>query len=226
MREDGAPGPGDERTAGFLQMIDELNARHLIGVAGAQEVWLIRHADAYMGLAALADGPIDPPLSERGRRQAALLAARLAPVPLEAVWSSHLGRARQTAQAIAAGRSLEVRVDARLREVRTYWDEGLPSARPEPGQYPFPEPEAEVAARVRAAVMEVAAALDGAGSPRAAVVTHNAAIAIFLSSVLGLRWGQLHVMPQFTSVSVVTVKGDLVVVQSIADATHLAGLDA
>jgi 2,3-bisphosphoglycerate-dependent phosphoglycerate mutase len=205
-------------------MIDDLHARHLVGVAGVCEVWLIRHADAYAGMDALAEGRIDPSLSERGREQAARLAARLAAVPLHAVWSSELRRARETADAIARGRPLAVRTDPRLREVRTYWDEGREPEKQAPGSYPFPEPEAEVAERMRAVVAEVVAELAGiaASTPRAAVVTHNAAIVIYLGSVLELGWGQLRVMPQFTSVSVVAVRGEQVVVQSIADATHLA----
>lgn len=205
-------------------MIEELNARHLIGVDGVKEVWLIRHADAYAGMEALAGGLIDTQLSERGRDQALRLAARLAPVAIHAVWSSNLLRARQTAEVIAGGRPLQVRVDPRLREVRTYWDEGRQEpASLEPGVYPFPEPEAEVVERMRSVIADVVAALPSLDQvPRAAVVTHNAAIAIYLSSALGLDWGQMGVLPQFTSVSVVAFKGDQVVVQSIGDATHLA----
>src|SRR5438309_529221 len=106
-------------------MLDELHTRHLVGVEGVREVWLIRHADAYVGMEALAEGRLDPPLSERGHEQAARLAARLASVPLDAVWASDLRRARETAEAIVRERpALEVRVDPRLREVRTYWDLG------------------------------------------------------------------------------------------------------
>jgi probable phosphoglycerate mutase len=214
----------DRRTAGFLQMIDELNQRHLVGVDDVRQVWLIRHADAYGGLESLAEGTVDPPLSERGREQAKLVAARLAAVPVHAVWSSPLRRALETAEAIAGERALAVRTDLRLREVRTHWDESREPERQPPDAYPFPEPEAEVVERMRAVVADVVAGLAGvaAPTPRAAVVTHNAAIAIYVGSLLGLTWGQLRVMPQFTSVSVVAVKGDRVVVQSIADATHLA----
>lgn len=214
----------DRRTAGFLKMIDDLHSLHLVGVADVREVWLIRHADAYAGLEALAEGRVDPPLSERGREQAALLAARLAAVPLHAVWSSELRRARETAQAIVRGRATDVRTDHRLREVRTYWDEGSHPEQERPGAYPFPEPEGEVAARMAAVVADVVADLAAVaeGTPRAAVVSHNAAIAIYLSDVLGLRWGQLRVMPQFTSISVIAVKDDRVVIRSIGDATHLA----
>ena len=206
-------------------MIEELNTRHLIGVDGVREIWLIRHADAYAGMRVLAQGRVDTELSARGRQQAELLATRLASVPLHAVWSSDLLRARQTAEAIARGRALAVRVDHRLTEVRTHWDDGReePERLP-PGSYPFPEPEAEVIERMRSVMADVVAALPEAGQvSRAAVITHNAAIAIYLASVLGLGWGQLRVMPQFTSVSVVAVKGDQVVVQSIGDVTHLAG---
>ena len=216
----------DPRRAGFLRMLQELHARYLVGVDGVSEVWLVRHADAYAALGTLAEGRIDPPLSELGLAQAELLAARLAPVPIHALWSSDLRRARETAEAVARARSLPVRLDERLREVRTHWDDGVQPAPGPAATYPFPEPEAEVMERMRAVVAEAVAGLGAvpAPNPRAVLVTHNAAIAIYVGSVLGLGWGQLRVMPQFTSVSVVAVKGEQVVVQSIADATHLAAL--
>jgi probable phosphoglycerate mutase len=216
----------DPRHAAFLQMIDELHARHLIGIEGVQEVWLIRHADAYTGLETLSDGRVDPPLSARGREQARRLAARLSDVPLDGVWASDLQRSRETAEEIVRGRALQVAVDPRLREVRTHWDEGRLEQLDEPGVYPFPEPEAEVVGRMTAALADVVATLvQSPRSPaRAAVVSHNAAIGIYVSSLLGLRWGQLRVMPQFTSVTVLVVKDEQIVVRSIADATHLTEL--
>ena len=60
----------DSRHEAFLKMIDELHARHLIGVDEVRELWLIRHADAYHGLEELRDGRVDPALSTRGREQA------------------------------------------------------------------------------------------------------------------------------------------------------------
>jgi probable phosphomutase (TIGR03848 family) len=59
------------------------------------------------------------PLDERGRQQAGALAARLAPLPLDAIISSPLERCRQTAEAIAAigeGRPQPVQQDERLGE--------------------------------------------------------------------------------------------------------------
>src|SRR5262245_51253075 len=133
-------------------MIADLNARYLVGVPGVREVWLIRHGDAYGGMGALAEGVIGPPLSERGRWEVERLAARLASVPIHAVWASPLRRTAETARGIAAGRSLDVRIDDRLREVRMHWDEGREPEQPAPGSYPFPEPEEEVAERMRSAL--------------------------------------------------------------------------
>lgn len=214
----------DARHEAFLKMIEELHARHLIGVDEVRELWLIRHADAYSGLASLSDGRVDPPLSDHGREQARLLAARLAPVRLDALWSSDLRRASETAEEVGRHRSLPVQVDARLREVRTHFDEGRSEVLNEPGVYPFPELEEEVLTRMTAVLGEVVAALPSGGPQpaRAAVIAHNASIGIYVCRVLGLRWGQLPIMPQYTSVTVLAVKDERIVVQSIADATHLA----
>jgi broad specificity phosphatase PhoE len=61
------------------------------------------------------------PLDDRGQQQAGALAARLAPLPLDAIISSPLDRCRQTADAIAAvgeGRPGPVLEDERLGECR------------------------------------------------------------------------------------------------------------
>ena len=59
------------------------------------------------------------PLDDRGVAQAAALAARLAPLPLDAIVSSPLDRCQQTAAAIAAGRDgLQVVTDDRVGECR------------------------------------------------------------------------------------------------------------
>jgi broad specificity phosphatase PhoE len=218
----------DQRHVVFLRMLEQLNRRHLVGVEDRCELWLIRHADAYDQLTDLGDGLLDPPLSERGREETRLLAARLSGVRLDAVWSSGLRRARETAAAVALGHGLPIRVDEGLREVRTQWDEGRLDRVQRPGVYPFVEPESEVVSRMRSVAARMVAELDAlgpAGGPRRTVaVSHNAAISIYVASVLGLSWGQLRLMPQFTSVTVLAARGDRVVVHSIADATHLAGM--
>jgi probable phosphomutase (TIGR03848 family) len=59
------------------------------------------------------------PLDDRGRDQAAALAARLAPLPLDAIVSSPLERCRQTAAAVAATRDgQQIITDDRVGECR------------------------------------------------------------------------------------------------------------
>lgn len=210
----------DERSAALLEMLERLNERHLIGVEGVREVWLVRHGDAYSGMTSLEAGVLDPPLSPVGLAQARRLARRLAGVPVDQVWASDLRRAGQTGAVVAGDRGLQVHVDARLREVRTHWDEGGAQALGQPGEYPFPESEPEVYERVRAAVLEIAAGLPDAG--RAVAITHNAAIGVFVGGVLGLGWGKLPILPTYTSVTILAVKGEQIVVRSLADASHLA----
>jgi probable phosphoglycerate mutase len=80
----------------------------------AMELLLIRHAEPVRIVDA--EGPADPPLQERGVRQAELLGTWLAVEPLDAIWSSPLRRARETAAAVADHHGLEVVVDDELAE--------------------------------------------------------------------------------------------------------------
>jgi probable phosphoglycerate mutase len=77
---------------------------------------LVRHGLTAMTGPVLAGWTPGLHLDERGRAQAAAVAARLAPVPLAAIVSSPLERCLDTAEAIAGER--EVAVDERLGECR------------------------------------------------------------------------------------------------------------
>jgi probable phosphomutase (TIGR03848 family) len=80
---------------------------------------LIRHAtNDWMRKGLLAGWTPGVHLNEEGRAQAQAQSARLAPVPLEAIYSSPLERALETAQAIAAPHGLEVQVREKIGEVQ------------------------------------------------------------------------------------------------------------
>jgi probable phosphomutase (TIGR03848 family) len=80
---------------------------------------LVRHGLTEMTGPVLAGWTPAVHLNERGRTQAAELAARLAPVPLDLVVASPLDRCQETAQALVAGRDgLQVQTDDRFGEVR------------------------------------------------------------------------------------------------------------
>ena len=81
-------------------------------------VLLVRHGLTAMTGPVLAGHTPGVHLDERGRAQAAAMAARLVPVPLAAVVTSPLERCVETAQAVLAGRSLVSSIEPRLAEVR------------------------------------------------------------------------------------------------------------
>ncbi len=71
----------------------------------ARRLLLVRHGETALNAARILQPP-DTPLSARGRAQAAALGGRLAGECVAAVWTSDLPRAWQTAEALAAGRTL------------------------------------------------------------------------------------------------------------------------
>lgn len=80
-------------------------------------LYLARHGQSDWNAANRFQGHIDRPLTDLGRTQAEALARELAATALEAIYSSPLRRALDTATAVAAGRDLEVVADDGLREV-------------------------------------------------------------------------------------------------------------
>ncbi|WP_426321282.1 histidine phosphatase family protein [Pseudoduganella sp. R-43] len=80
-------------------------------------ILLIRHGETAWNAVRRLQGHIDILLSPTGERQADALARALAAEPLEAIISSDLGRALQTAQAVAAHHPhLPLHTDPGLRE--------------------------------------------------------------------------------------------------------------
>ena len=81
---------------------------------------LVRHGVTDWNREGRFQGHLDPPLGEDGRREAALVAERLAADPSlrpRRVISSSLGRAFQTAEAIAEAAGVAATPDARLIEI-------------------------------------------------------------------------------------------------------------
>jgi phosphoserine phosphatase len=78
---------------------------------------LARHGETASNRDGLGLGLQDVPLTEKGRHQAEALAEALAGAKIDAVYSSPLRRALDTAQAIASRHGLEVAVDEGLTEM-------------------------------------------------------------------------------------------------------------
>jgi broad specificity phosphatase PhoE len=77
----------------------------------------VRHGETAPNRRGLLLGRADPPLTDRGRRQADSLAERLAALEPATVMTSPLGRARATAEPIAELAGCDVDVDDRLVEI-------------------------------------------------------------------------------------------------------------
>jgi probable phosphoglycerate mutase len=96
---------------------------------GATVILLVRHGESAAASDdtefALVDGHGDPELHPDGRRQAELVGARLADVPLAAIYVTTLRRTAETAAPLAARLGLTPVVEADLREVHLgEWEGG------------------------------------------------------------------------------------------------------
>lgn len=77
---------------------------------------IVRHGETAWNAEHRVQGQLDVPLNDYGRRQAQAVAAVLGRERFSAIYSSDLGRARETAAPTAAALGLEVKLDPALRE--------------------------------------------------------------------------------------------------------------
>lgn len=78
---------------------------------------LARHGETDWNKDGRFQGHADPQLNELGRQQARQLALELRGEQIDAIWSSDLGRAKQTAFYVASQLGLMVRLSGELREM-------------------------------------------------------------------------------------------------------------
>lgn len=165
-------------------------------------VYFIRHGTTESNIGGKFQGKSDIPLGETGLKQAACLGERFASVPLDAVYTSPLRRARQTAEGVCSKLDLQPILCEGLREIdggvlegrknddniRDY-PEVMQAFRHNPSAFAPPEGESaqQVHERVMKAVRQIVQ--DHAGKS-VAIVSHGFAL---LCSVgcLGIPFEQL-----------------------------------
>lgn len=159
-------------------------------------ILIARHGESDWNRSKRWQGFADRPLTDLGRRQAVELAARLEGTELDAVYSSDLRRARDTADAVARSKDLEVRTTSDLREVDVGSWSGLTRAEAE-AQYPDAyrrwlqggegwddgETYEELGERVVRAIQQIAKQHEGA---RVLVVAHGGTIRAIHAAALGV----------------------------------------
>lgn len=196
-------------------------------------LFLIRHARSTWNAEERMQGWADPPLDELGMRQARALAERLRGETLNAVYSSPLARARQTAEAVAALHNLPVQFDERLKERNLGEWTGLTGSEAEerfPEHWsngrdwridgpPGGEGQAGVTARAAAAFADILSAnLYG----RVAVVSHGGTLSAYLAHLLGLPpTSAVHFALGNAAIARVRLKGGHVHVLSLGDDRHI-----
>jgi broad specificity phosphatase PhoE len=197
----------------------------------ATELLLVRHGQTdYTG--ADGDDPADPPLTNAGRAQAMRLAMRLRDVPIDALYTSTMRRALETAAYIAVSHDLPIERSDALREVR--FDATFAQAKASNGRLsaelaerfllkpswdalPGFEPSRQFRRRV---VQEIEAIVARHPGESVLIVAHGGVINAYLSMVLAIQ-RDMFFLPTHTSISSVRVLRDLYSVRSLNDATHL-----
>lgn len=154
---------------------------------------LVRHGQTVHNVAGIAQGWNDSDLSELGREQVLRLAERMAALRPTALYSSPLGRALSTAQAIADATGLPIVTHDDFREMSYGGWEGksfLDVRREDEETYQrwindeeARCPEGESHADVRRRLERAFASLD---SERTVVVTHGTAIRIAATALLNV----------------------------------------
>ena len=173
---------------------------------------LVRHGETDWNLARRYQSYSDVPLNQKGIRQAQYLAQRLSKEKIDAIYSSDLSRATETAILIAKKYEplLAVQCDPRLRElsfgnweglnyqeIQEQWHTEVNSWFADPVNVSPPNGETmtQLSARVRSALGELQSKHQ---DETILIVSHGGIIQVLLCMLLGVglnRYWQFHVIP-------------------------------
>jgi broad specificity phosphatase PhoE len=147
------------------------------------ELLLVRHGETDWNADGRLQGQTDRPLSDFGRRQARELAEALQGEQLQAIYSSDLARARETAEIVADRLELPVVLDPDLREKDWGTWEGLTAVERDRVEFVGESTVAHQERTLRA-LKRISERHPGAG--RVLVVTHGGSMRRVQTAVLGL----------------------------------------
>ena len=143
---------------------------------------LVRHGETDWNADGRLQGQTDRPLSDFGRRQARRLAEELGDEQLEAIYSSDLSRARETAEIVGGRIGLPVVLDPELREKNWGTWEGLTAVERDRVEF-VGETTEEHQERILRALRRIAERHPGDG--RVLVVTHGGSMRRVQTAALG-----------------------------------------
>lgn len=85
-------------------------------------IYLVRHGETEWNVGHRIQGQANSPLTKQGQKQALELGSKLKSVHFDAIFSSDLGRARETAELIALSKKIAIKTAEALRE-RSFGDQ-------------------------------------------------------------------------------------------------------
>jgi phosphoserine phosphatase len=171
--------------------------------SASRDFVFVRHGETDWNRERRVQGSQGASINDAGREQAKGLARLLWEVPLQAVYSSALPRAVETASYVAGPHRVNVTIDARLNEIHHGDWEGLAEAelpdldlyrrwRDDPTSCTLPGAEALDAVHARAvAAMRDIADRHPASEGLVAVVSHQIVLALLKCHVLDRPWNQI-----------------------------------
>jgi len=228
------PEPITEQRHPPVELAEAFGRLFSLQGTSTSEIYFIRHAEPDYEAARLNDDPWDPPLSAAGREQAMRVATRLQRGGLDAVYSSTMLRALETAAFVASLQGLPVRRVDGLREVsfdpevllreqthvRSTAEEISSRFLSQPRWDALPgfEPSKQFRHRVVQAVEAIIAQHPG---QRVAIVAHGGVINAYLSMVLDIP-RDMFFLPAHSSLSTLRVREDLYALTHLNDVSHLS----
>ena len=181
---------------------------------------LIRHGESVFNLKKRYTGQLDVPLTEKGIEQAKITAEYiLKNYKIDAVYSSDLSRAVETARPVAVALGLDIKTDRRLREINAGKWQGLLFAavkekykeeyefyvrNPMIATTPNGEGKLDVLERAYAAILDIAAENNG---KTVLVSFHNGPLKFLQIPMLGIGFDDIKSLPN-NSITEVDVEGE------------------
>ena len=182
-------------------------------------MWLycVRHGESVHNAEGRIQGQLDVPLSDLGRRQGEAIAAVLATQGLDALYTSPLRRALQTAEIVARRLNLPIRADDRLKEINVgVFQNRLRSdiarlypeafARWTSGEPDFVVPGGESRRMLQERGCSAFRDIVTAGHQRAAIIAHGRLLVVALAAFVPVPAGPA--APTLENASITTVRYD------------------
>jgi broad specificity phosphatase PhoE len=200
-------------------------------------VYLVRHGTTDWNKEEIFRGRLDCKLNETGQAEARALAEYFTDIPLQAIYSSPLSRAMETAQAVAEAKALQVVPHPEfididfgewqglpLKEVREKYSElyRLWRERPEAIHFPGGENLARVRARAGEGLQKV---VRENPDKTALILSHRVVTKVLICTVLGLDDSHFwHIKQDTTAVNCIEYNRGFFVTILINDTCHLKSI--